>query len=245
MKHTQTRRTRYGMAVTAGLAAALLSGCATGPNANPKDPLEPLNRGIYSFNEGLDRAIVKPVATAYQDVAPSPVRTGVNNFFGNLGDIWSALNALLQARPREAAENFMRFNVNTFFGLGGLLDIASEAGIPRTKADFGQTMARWGVPSGPYLVLPFFGPSSVRDSVGMVVDNKGDPVTQGHESVATRNSLYTLRVVDTRAQLLPAEKIIDQAALDKYSFIRDAYLQRRQNPVAEPSTDKEERYDLE
>ncbi len=146
----------------------LLGGCATGPNANPQDPLEPFNRGVYQFNEGLDRAVLKPVATAYQDVTPSPVRTGVSNFFNNLRDLWSSVNALLQARPREAAENFMRFNVNTFFGLGGVLDIATEMGIERTTLDVGHTLGRWGVPAGPYLVLPLFGPSSVRDTVGMV-----------------------------------------------------------------------------
>ncbi|MEY2683051.1 MAG: hypothetical protein RJA09_195, partial [Pseudomonadota bacterium] len=157
---------------------AVLAGCASGPGAHPSDPLEPWNRGVHGFNEAVDTAVFKPVASAYTAVTPSPVRTGVSNFFGNLRDLWSFFNALLQGRPVEAAENFMRFNVNTFLGLGGVLDKATEAGIERTTLDFGHTLGRWGVPSGPYLVLPFFGPSSVRDGIGLVVDNRGDAVAQ-------------------------------------------------------------------
>lgn len=210
--------------------ALALTACATGPDANPQDPLEPFNRTVSSFNDTVDDAVLKPVATAYQTVTPSPVRTGVNNFFGNLRDLYSALNALLQARPQAALENFMRFNVNTFLGLGGVLDIASEANIPRTTLDFGHTLGRWGVPSGAYMVLPFFGPSSVRDSAGLLMDTYSDPVV-GVDHVPTRNSLYTLRAVDTRAGLLRAGNLLEGAALDKYSFTRDAYLQRRQNQI--------------
>lgn len=215
-----------------GLAAAL-GGCATGPGANPSDPLEPWNRGVHGFNEAVDGAVVKPVATVYAQVLPSPVRTGVSNFFGNLRDLWSFFNALLQGRPVEAAENITRFGMNTFLGLGGLLDIATEAGLERTTLDFGQTLGRWGVPSGPYLVLPFFGPSTVRDGVGLVVDTRGDAVV-AVDHVPTRNSLYTLRAVDTRSGLLRAGEVLDQAALDKYSFTRDAYLQRRASLVGRP-----------
>lgn len=211
---------------------AVLAGCASGPGAHPSDPLEPWNRGVHGFNEAVDTAVFKPVASAYTAVTPSPVRTGVSNFFGNLRDLWSFFNALLQGRPVEAAENFMRFNVNTFLGLGGVLDIATEAGIERTTLDFGHTLGRWGVPSGPYLVLPFFGPSSARDGIGLVVDNRGDAVAQT-DHVPTRNSLYTLRAVDTRAGLLRAGDVLDQAALDKYSFTRDAYLQRRANQTGQ------------
>lgn len=213
------------------LASALLAGCATGPTAQPHDPLEPFNRSMQRFNDGVDEAVLKPVATAYRDHLPSPVRTGVNNFFGNLRDLWSSLNAVLQARPREAAENFMRFNVNTFLGFGGLLDIATEMGIERTPLDMGHTLGRWGVPAGPYLVLPLLGPSSVRDATGLVVDRQGDWVSQGVDDVSTRNSLTGLRVVDTRASLLGASNLLEQAALDKYSFLRDAYLQRRQSQI--------------
>jgi phospholipid-binding lipoprotein MlaA len=225
-----TSRFIFRPALAAAAALVLLSGCASGPDANPKDPLEPFNRGVYRFNEAVDRAVLKPVATAYVDVTPSPVRTGVNNFFGNLGDLWSAVNAGLQLRPRETADNLLRFSVNTVLGFGGLLDIASEAGIERTRIDFGQTLGRWGVPSGAYLVLPFFGPSTVRDTGGLVVDWEGDLV--GHvDHVPTRNSLYALRAVDTRAGLLRAGQIFDDAALDPYGLMRDFYLGRRQRQI--------------
>jgi phospholipid-binding lipoprotein MlaA len=220
------------------LVLGLLSGCATGPNANPQDPLEPWNRGVYQFNEGLDKALLKPVATAYQDVVPSPVRTGVTNFFGNLRDLWSAANAALQLRPQEAVENFMRFNVNTFFGLAGVLDIATEMQIPRTTLDFGHTLGYWGVPSGPYLVLPLLGPSSVRDTAGFVVDRQGDLISQRVDHVATRNSIQGLRIVNTRTELLPATNMLDQIALDKYSFVRDGYLQRRQSQIRPQEEDR-------
>jgi len=217
-------------ALAAAAALVLLAGCATGPDANPKDPLEPFNRGVYRFNDAVDTAVLKPVATAYVDITPSPVRTGVNNFFGNLGDLWSAVNAGLQLRPRETADNLLRFGVNTVLGFGGLLDIASEAGIERTRIDFGQTLGRWGVPSGAYLVLPFFGPSTVRDTGGLVADSGADPV--GHVNhIPSRNSLYALRVVDTRAGLLRAGELFNDAALDPYSFMRDFYLNRRQRQI--------------
>ncbi|HMN92597.1 MAG TPA: VacJ family lipoprotein [Hydrogenophaga sp.] len=214
----------------AALALALAAGCATGPTAHPSDPLEPFNRGVYRFNEAVDSAVLKPVATLYVRTAPDPVRTGVSNFFGNLSDFWSFINASLQLRPREAAENLLRFNVNTVFGLGGLLDVASEMGIERTRLDFGQTLGRWGVPAGPYLVLPFLGPSTVRDTAGRSLEARGDLV-MGVDHIPTRNSLYGLRLVDTRANLLRATAMLESAALDKYTFTRDFYLQRRQNQI--------------
>ena len=224
------------------LGLSVLAGCASGPTADARDPLEPLNRSIYQFNEGVDRAVLKPVATAYVDVTPGPVRAGVGNFFGNLRDIWSALNALLQARPREAVENTMRFAVNTTLGFAGVLDIASEMGLERTKLDFGQTLGRWGVPDGPYLVLPLLGPSSLRDTAALPVDAQGDALgSVGH--VPTRNELTVLRVVDQRASLLRAGEMLEDAALDPYSFVRDSYLQRRQSQTG--SRPAEERYDLE
>ncbi len=216
--------------LASAFALSMLGACATGPDANPQDPFEPFNRGVHEFNEVLDVALVKPVATLYVRTAPDPVRTGVSNFFGNLGDLWSFVNATLQLRPREAAENILRFNVNTVFGLGGLLDIASEMGIERTRVDFGQTLGRWGVPAGPYLVLPFLGPSTVRDAAGRGIETRGDLV-MGIDHIPTRNSLYGLRLVDTRANLLRATTMLEGAALDKYSFTRDFYLQRRQNQI--------------
>lgn len=222
------------------LVLALLPGCAIGPN--PRDPFEPFNRGVTRFNDGLDEALVKPVAQAYQDVLPSPVRTGVNNFFANLSDVWSFVNNVLQLKPQAAAESWMRFNVNTVFGLGGVLDWATEMGIQRHREDFGKTLGHWGVASGPYLVLPVLGPSTVRDAAALVVDAKGDLVLQV-DNVSSRNSLYFLRAVDIRSSLLRAGQVLDQAALDKYSFTRDAYLQRR-GGVIDTDQDTEERYDL-
>lgn len=229
--------------LSAALLAVLLTGCATGPNADPRDPLEPLNRSVTRFNDSVDAAVLRPVAVAYRDVVPSPVRTGVNNFFGNVRDFWSFVNAALQARPQEAAENFMRFNVNTFLGFGGVLDIATEMGIPRTSLDVGHTLARWGVPPGPYLVLPLMGPSTVRDTLGLVVDSRGDLIAQSVEPDSTRHSLTVLRLVDRRAELLPATDMLDDIALDQYIFIRDAHLQRRLSQIGRET--QSIRYDLD
>ena len=210
-----------------GLAG--LQGCA-GFNRNPQDPLEPMNRGVTRFNEGVDRALLKPVATAYRQGVPPLVRTGVSNFFGNLGDLWSAVNSALQLKIPNAMENLMRFNVNTFFGLGGILDIASDMNIERHKEDFGQTLGRWGVPAGPYLVLPFLGPSTLRDTLALPVDRRGDPVHYIDER-SVRYTLYGVHAVDTRANLLRVGDVLSEAALDKYTFTRDAYLQRRRTEI--------------
>ncbi len=227
----------------AALALALLQGCATGPNANPTDPLEPFNRAMFSFNEGVDRAIVKPVATAYRDVTPAPIRTGVTSFFGNISDVWSLVNNMLQAKPEAAADSLFRVTVNTFWGLGGIFDVASEMKIPKHSEDFGQTLGYWGVASGPYLVLPLLGPSSVRDSVGTLVDYRGDLVSRT-DNVPVRNSLTGLRAVNMRANVLSAGDLLEQAALDKYSFAREIYLQRRRSLIRDGAPEAEERYDL-
>ena len=208
----------------------LLSGCATGPNANPRDPFEPFNRSVFKFNDAVDDAVLKPVATAYVKVTPAVARTGVRNFFGNLGDAWSAVNSVLQLHGQDAAESAMRFSFNTVFGLGGLLDIAGEAGIPKHKEDFGRTLARWGVPTGPYLVLPLLGPSDVRDAAALPIDSQGGLVRQV-SPVSDRNALYGLRTVSIRASLLGATSLLEAAALDKYSFTRDVYLQVRGGTV--------------
>ena len=217
---------RYLKAAALTVMVTLLSACATGPDANPRDPLEPFNRGVFRFNDAVDGAVIKPVAEVYADITPDLVRTGVSNFFSNLSDLWSFVNASLQARPQEAVENLARFNVNTILGLGGLLDIASEMGIERTRLDFGQTMGRWGVPSGPYLVLPLLGPSTVRDTAALPVDAWGNPMSAIND-IPVRNSLYVLRLVDTRARLLNASDTLDSVALDRYSLTRDVYLNLR------------------
>ncbi|GAA3994249.1 hypothetical protein GCM10022279_17290 [Comamonas faecalis] len=217
-------------ALSAVLSAALLAGCATGPDAHPGDPLEPYNRAMTTFNDNVDKAVLKPVATLYKDVTPQPVRTGVGNFFGNLGDAWSFVNNLLQLRGREAFDSMVRFTTNTVFGLGGLLDVASEAGIARHKQDFGLTLAHWGVGPGPYLVLPLLGPSTVRDTLALPADWYGDPLAY-LRPVSHRNSLVGLGFVNKRASLLGATSVLDAAALDPYSFTRDVYLGLRANAV--------------
>jgi phospholipid-binding lipoprotein MlaA len=181
---------------------------------------------VSEFNDNVDSLVLKPTAIAYKEITPPLVRTGVSNFFGNLGDFWSFVNSALQFKFQNAAENFMRVNVNTFFGLGGILDIASELNIDRHREDFGQTLGRWGVPAGPYLVLPFLGSSTLRDTLALPVDRRGDPL-QDITPQASRNGAYVLRAVDIRANLLRASSVLDEAALDKYSFTRDAHLQRR------------------
>lgn len=227
---------RFASLAAAALLLALV-GCATGPNANPKDPLEPLNRSVSSFNDGVDRVILKPVATAYVAVTPSPVRTGVTNFFGNLQDAWTTVNSVLQLRPLKALESLTRFGVNTFFGFGGLLDIASEMRIQKHNEDLGKTLGRWGVPSGPYVVLPLFGPSTLRDSLTIVAESQYDPVSQ-ITPTAARNATTVLRVVNTRANFLRLGNLLDDVALDKYSFTRDAFLAKRNADVAR-SAEKE------
>jgi len=205
-------------------------GCATGPTANPRDPLEPFNRGVYQFNDVLDRAVMKPVATTYQAVLPSPLRRGVHNFFANLQDLWSGVNNALQFKGQPAANSFVRFGVNTFIGLGGILDVASEMKIESHTKDFGHTLGYWGFGPGPYLVLPLLGPSTLRDTVALPVDIQGNLVS-GIDHVPTRNSTIALQLVDKRASLLEATAMLEEVALDKYTFTRDSYLQRRRSSI--------------
>lgn len=222
-------RLAWRMALAA-VVVGVCAGCATRPDGNPRDPFETYNRGMFAFNDGVDSAIFKPAATAYRAVTPAPVRTGVGNFLGNIEDLWSFVNSALQGKAQAAAHTFMRFNVNTFIGLAGILDIASDAGIERQREDFGQTLGYWGVPSGPYLVLPFLGSSTVRDTVALPVDMSAD-IIGNLDHVPTRNAIKVVDLLDTRAGLLRAGEALDEVALDKYSFTRDAYLQRRRNAV--------------
>ncbi|MES2634724.1 MAG: VacJ family lipoprotein [Pseudomonadota bacterium] len=226
---------RHAVAAFLAGVLVLLTGCAS-PNATSRDPFESFNRNMMSFNDGVDSMALKPAATVYKQVVPPLARTGVSNFFGNLGDAWSTVNSALQFKFGDAAENFMRLNVNTFFGLGGILDIASELNIERHKEDLGQTLGRWGVPAGPYLVLPLFGPSTMRDAIALPFDRKADPLGQVNPW-GTRYSLYTLRLIDTRSNLLRVGTVIDEAALDKYTFTRDAHLQRRRAEISEKTSD--------
>ncbi len=209
--------------------------------ANPKDPFEPWNRKVYAFNDAIDEAVLKPVATAYTKVMPVFIRTTIKNFFGNFGDAWSTVNHFLQGKVQTGLEMGMRVAVNSTFGLGGLLDIASEAGLERKDEDFGQTLGRWGVPAGPYLVWPLLGPSSMRETAALPLDRGWSPslvINDGGVSAA----LTGVQLIETRAQLLGASRTLDDIALDKYTFVRDAYLTRRRNQVydGDPPEEKDE-----
>lgn len=214
-----------------GLAPLMLALAAGAVQAQAADPLEGWNRPVQKFNDGVDNAVLKPVAEAYVKVLPSFVRTGVGNFFGNLGDAWSAVNHLLQGKPEGALNMTLRLAVNTTFGLGGVLDVAGEAGLERRSEDLGQTLGVWGVPSGPYLVLPLLGPSSLRDAAGTVVGLADATSPKYTDDTARHNAGRVLSLVNTRAELLGATRLLDDIALDRYTFVRDAYLARRHNLV--------------
>jgi len=219
-------------------SALLLGGCAS--SGNPKDPIEGFNRAMYGFNEALDTAAIKPVAKGYDAILPSPIKSGVSNFFGNVDDVFIGVNNLLQGKGITAASDLGRFVVNSTVGIFGLFDFASKIGLEKHDEDFGQTFGRWGIGPGAYVVVPFFGPRNVRDTVGLALDVKADPVAH-ITKVRARNTLLVTRVISDRAQMLPADKVIEAAALDKYAYIRDGYLQRRRNLVydGEPPREKE------
>lgn len=222
---------------------ALLGGCAS--TGNPRDPLEPINRGIYHFNDGVDQLLLRPVSEAYRGVLPQFMRTGVHNFFSNINDVIVALNNLLQAKFLNAVSDVGRIVVNTTVGLLGVLDVATELGLEKHQEDFGQTLGYWGIGDGPYLVLPILGPSNLRDTVGLFVDFKTDPITYVDPS-RDRNVLWGVRMINRRSELLDTTTILETAALDPYEFLRDAYLQRRRNLVYDgsPPPDKDEDVDI-
>ena len=227
------RRAGCGAALVATMA---LAGCASTQATNPQDPYEGYNRSMTKFNDAVDDAVFKPVATAYQTVTPSPVRTGVTNFFGNLGDLWSMVNHALQGNGEQTYNHMVRFTTNTVLGLGGLLDIASEMQVERNKQDFGLTLGSWGVKPGPYLVLPFLGSSTVRDTVALPVDWQGNVLADLHP-VSHRNSLTGLALVNKRANLLNASDTLEAASLDRYALMRDFYLKQRENAGRQQNDD--------
>lgn len=243
------RRSR-ALACAVSLPVVLaLSGCAT---AHSPDPLESWNRGVFSFNETVDVHVLKPVAEGYVKVTPQPVRTGVRNFFGNIGDVWSSVNLFLQGRLKEGAVSTMRVAVNSTLGLGGLIDLATPMRLDRFNEDLGQTLGVWGAPSGAYIVWPLMGPSSVRDSANFVTSMTFSATTL-IDGAREDNLARLLNVVSTRAAYLSATDLLDSVALDKYAFTRDAYLQRRQSlidqgrtpaEVEEEEEAPEPRYDL-
>ena len=217
------------------MSVALVAGCATTQQTERVakiDPFESINRAVFTFNENADEYVIRPAAEAYQFVLPEFVRTGVTNFFSNIGDVFVAVNNLLQGKPGNAANDIGRFLVNSTIGILGLFDVATDAGLEKNKEDFGQTLGVWGVPSGPYVVLPLFGPSSVRDTAGLAVDLKTDFILNSNQLNHDQKVGSTvLRVVNQRANLLNASQLLEDAAFDKYSFLRDSYLQRRHNQV--------------
>lgn len=235
---------RWMLAAGLLLLALFTAGCATvAPSAvapggagapavtsNPVDPWENWNRKVYAFNDVIDNAVLKPVATTYRQVVPSLVRTGIGNVFGNIGDVWSAANHLLQGKVQQSLEMSMRVLTNTVFGLGGLLDPASEMGLTRRSEDFGQTLGRWGLGNGPFLVLPLLGPSTVRDATGFVLDRQAS-ASRLPDTTAGSVALTSLELINTRSELLATTKLLDQIALDKYGFVRDAYLARRRDAL--------------
>jgi len=236
---------RLRRALAAAAVVSLVAGCATG--ADPRDPFESYNRAMFAFNDGLDRTVVQPVAKGYKAVLPTFVRTGVTNFFSNLGDVWIGVNNFLQGKVDRGLSDSFRVVVNTLFGFGGLIDVASDLNLEKHNEDFGQTLAVWGVGSGPYLVLPIFGPSTVRDTGGFVVDWFGyvpgyvlRDIDPPHR-VTVRNTLITLEYVNVRANLLGTTNVLEQAALDRYTFVRDFWLRRRRNLIydGEPPPEKQ------
>jgi len=226
----------------AALALLTLSACAGTPGkGDPRDPLESYNRAVYTFNDKLDQFVLKPVAKGYDNVLPTVAKTGVRNFFGNLGTVLTMANNALQGKGEDAFSDLGRFLLNSTFGVAGLFDIATPVGMPQHKEDFGQTLGKWGIGSGPYFVLPFLGPSTIRDAMAKPLDWQLQYPTHVSD-IPVRNSLYALEVIDTRASLLGASNVLGEAALDPYVFVRDAYLQRRQRMVYDgnpPKTDNE------
>lgn len=213
--------------------AALLALLAVAPVQaadNPKDPYEGFNRTMFAVNEAVDTVLARPLAKAYDAALPLPVKAGVGNFFGNVGDLWIGANSALQGKAGDAGVDLSRLLINSTVGIFGLFDVATEMGLEKHDEDFGQTLAVWGYENSNYVFLPIWGPRTVRDTAGVLVDSFADPVWKTNP-IRLRNTLVALRLVDIRAGLLPADKVIDEAALDKYAYIRDGYMQRRRNQV--------------
>lgn len=229
--NTTTTRGRSLRAIALTLAVSVtLGGCASTGGGNPRDPFEKFNRAMFSFNDTVDTYALKPAATTYRKVLPGFVQTGVSNFFGNLADIWTGANNLMQGKGADGLSDLTRVALNSTFGILGLFDIASEAGLQKHNEDFGQTLGAWGVSSGPYLMLPLLGPSTVRDTAALPLDIKADPWAY-KEPVNWRNVGIAVRAVDQRAAVLDASNLLEEAALDRYEFIRDGFLQRRESRI--------------
>jgi phospholipid-binding lipoprotein MlaA len=230
---TPKRFVRWSLAA---LLPLLLSACAStsvpGAGSDPRDPYENYNRAMFEFNRTFDDNLLKPVAKGYMTVLPSVVRSAIGNFFGNIGDVWTAANNYLQGKPKDGTTDVVRVVFNSTFGIAGLIDVATPMGLPKHEEDFGQTLGVWGAKSGPYVVLPFFGPSTLRDAFAKPIDLYADPLTASNNvPVRVENSARALRLVDDRAAMLETGSLMESAALDPYQFFRDAYLQRRENRI--------------
>lgn len=238
------RLARFWTVLMPVLVLALLAGgCATVPAGQRarSDPFEGFNRSVFAVNEALDTAVVRPAAELYQKVVPHWLRSGIDNMYGNLGDVWSGVNLLLQGKGRKALETGVRVGMNSLFGLGGFFDVADEAGLPRNGSeDFGQTLGVWGFGPGPYLVLPLLGPSNIRDGLALTLDASGGGVGLVLKDPSDRNAATVLQLLQTRVRLLGAGQFLDDIALDKYLLLRDAYLARRRSLVydGEPPEDE-------
>jgi len=213
-----------------GGALALLSSGVAMAEDNPRDPYEGLNRGMFAVNEVFDQYAARPLGQVYDKTVPLPMKAGVGNFFGNVGDLLIGVNSALQGKFSDAGVDIGRLLINSTVGIFGLFDVASELGLEKHEEDFGQTMAVWGVGDGAYFFWPVIGPRTARDTLGWTIDSYVDPVWR-IDPISLRNSMVSLRFVDIRASLLPADKVVEEAALDKYAYIRDAYLQRRRNQI--------------
>ncbi|MGB9093813.1 MAG: VacJ family lipoprotein, partial [Gallionella sp.] len=210
------------------IAAVVLAGCASNRPTNPEDPLEPINRGIYKFNDTVDKAVIKPVARGYQTAMPNVVKAMISNFFSNLDDIDVTANDLLQFKLKQGFSDGMRFVVNSTIGVFGLIDVASQGDLKKHQQDFGLTLGKWGIGNGPYLVLPILGPSTLRDTAGLYGDGFASPLYQMSDMRA-RNQSYLLRGLSHRAAFLDQESVLDEAMIDPYQFIRESYLLRRRS----------------
>ncbi|MES2771079.1 MAG: VacJ family lipoprotein [Pseudomonadota bacterium] len=239
LKETINHLTRRSSALLLVVALSGLSACATSSSLeqNPKDPYEGFNRAMFAVNEGLDH-VIKPVAQGYDAAAPLPVKTAVGNFFGNILDVWTALNNLLQGKGEQGFSDVGRVLVNSTVGILGVFDVASDMGLAKHSEDFGQTLGKWGVSDGPYFFWPIIGPRTARDTVGWGVDIYTDPVSRLND-IPVRNSLSGTRLVDKRAGLLPTDEIVEEAAFDKYTYIRDAYLQHRRSEIYDGNPPRE------
>ena len=217
-----------------GLMTCFMVGCASlpeGTKASKTDPWERVNRSVFSFNDSLDKYIITPITKAYEFILPEVIRNSLSNIFSNIGDIYTAVNQLLQGKPKNAVDDLTRFIVNTTFGIGGIFDVATGAGLEKHQEDFGQTFGVWGIGDGPYMVLPLLGPSNVRDTFGWAFDLQTDILLSYVNDIPVRNTITAVRVLDQRSKYLSATNLLETAAFDRYSFVRDAYIQRRRDRI--------------